>query len=259
MLKMMGLHPIPLCPSAAYAPRLCRYTPGMLELQPHEARVLGVLIEKELTTPEQYPQTLNALVNGCNQKNNRDPIVTLSEDDVHDAVEALRSKGAVVRVDMAGSRVPKYKHVLAERLKTGPRENALLAELLLRGPQTLGELRTRASRMQNFETLEVVRLTLEGLAGRDEPLCQQIAPAPGSRADRYTQLLARDVRAASAGSVAGHDTVMERSSSASLASAVPPDSALADRVSALEAEVAALRDRLNALATALGETASPAA
>lgn len=231
----------------------------MLELQPNEARVLGVLIEKELTTPEQYPQTLNALVNGCNQKNNRDPVLSLTEDDVHDAVESLRGKGALVRVDMAGSRVPKFKHSLAELLKTGPRENALLAELLIRGPQTLGELRTRASRMQNFETLEVVKLTLDGLAGRDEPLTQQIPPLPGSRAERYTQLLAPDARASATGAVASHDvvasrdTVTDRMPSGSPASTAPAASALAERVSALEAEVTVLKDRLNKLAASLGE------
>src|SRR5687768_8855049 len=119
----------------------------MTQLTPNEARALGVLIEKATTTPEQYPLSLNALTNGANQKNNRDPVLSLSEDEIFEAVESLRDKQLAVRVDQAGSRVHKYKHTASETLRCSAGQLAVLAELLLRGPQTLGELRGRASRM----------------------------------------------------------------------------------------------------------------
>src|SRR5437867_3254408 len=135
----------------------------MIQLTPEESRVLGVLIEKSTTTPEQYPLSINALTNGCNQKNNRDPIVNFSEDQVFDAVELLREKQLVVRVDIAGSRVHKYKHQASEVLRCRGGELAVLAELLLRGPQTLGELRGRASRMHPLATLDDAKAMLRGL------------------------------------------------------------------------------------------------
>src|SRR5215212_3874774 len=109
----------------------------MIQLSPYEARVLGVLIEKALTTPEQYPLSLNALTNGCNQKNNRDPVLSLSEDEVFEAVDGLRTKQLSVRVDQLGSRVAKYRHQAGEVFRCKAGELAVLAELLLRGPQTL--------------------------------------------------------------------------------------------------------------------------
>ena len=123
----------------------------MIQLNPAESRVLGVLIEKATTTPEQYPLSLNALTSGCNQKNNRDPVLTMTEDETFDALESLRAKQLSVRVDMAGSRVHRYKHTAGEALHARAGELAVLAELLLRGPQTIGELRGRASRMQPME------------------------------------------------------------------------------------------------------------
>src|SRR4051812_3562708 len=119
----------------------------MIQLNPNEARVLGVLIEKATTTPEQYPLSLNALTNGANQKNNRDPVLALSEDEVFEAVEGLRAKQLVIRVDQVGSRVPKFKHAAGDVLRCSGAQLAVMAELLLRGPQTQGELRGRASRM----------------------------------------------------------------------------------------------------------------
>src|SRR5688572_4100082 len=117
----------------------------MIMLNPSEARVLGVLIEKALTTPDQYPLSLNAVVNGANQKNNRDPVLTMTDDEAFEALEGLRTNGLVVRVDQAGSRVHKYRHNAIDALHVRTGESAILAELLLRGPQTLGELRGRAS------------------------------------------------------------------------------------------------------------------
>src|SRR5687768_344857 len=161
----------------------------MIQLTPDEARVLGVLVEKATTTPEQYPLTLNAVMNGANQKNNRDPVTALEEGRVFEALEGLRGKGLVVRSDMAGSRVNKYRHNAGDVLHVRPAELAILAELLLRGPQTLGELRGRASRMQPMESLEVAKGMLSALRERAEPLVRELPPAPGSRAERYVQLL----------------------------------------------------------------------
>src|SRR3954447_661301 len=161
----------------------------MLQLTPDESRVLGVLIEKSATTPEQYPLSPNALTNGANQKNNRDPVTSLSEDQVFDAVESLREKQLVVRVDTVGSRVHKYKHMAGEVLRCRAGELAVLAELLLRGPQTLGELRGRASRMSPLATLDEGRVMLRALMERDEPLVRELPPAPGTRAELFAQLL----------------------------------------------------------------------
>src|SRR3954468_12919447 len=158
----------------------------MIELTADEARVLGVLIEKAQTTPEQYPLSLNGITNGANQKNNRDPVLAMTEDQIYVAAEGLRGKGLAVRVDQPGSRVHKYRHNAIDVLHVRTGELVILAELLLRGPQTLGELRGRASRMHPLETIEVVRGMLTALSTRSEPLVKELPPSPGSRAERYT-------------------------------------------------------------------------
>ena len=212
----------------------------MIELTPDEARVLGVLIEKAFTTPEQYPLTLNAVVNASNQKNNRDPVTAIDDGRAFDALESLREKKLVVRADMAGSRVNKFKHQAGETLHARPGEVAILAELLLRGPQTLGELRGRASRMQPFESIDAVKNMLAAMMTRDEPLARQLPPSPGSRAERYVQLLSPD----------SHST---ESPSIAPAAASAPAGDLASRVGTLEAEVAGLRHALRVLAASIGE------
>ena len=161
----------------------------MTELTPDESRVLGVLIEKALTTPEQYPLSLNAVVNGANQKNNREPVMAMEEGAAFEALEGLRTKGLVIRSDLAGSRVNKYRQQAAEALHVRTAELVILAELLLRGPQTVGELRGRASRMHPLESLDVVKNMLRAMQERGEPLVRELPPAPGSRAERYAQLL----------------------------------------------------------------------
>src|SRR5215210_1768885 len=148
----------------------------MTQLNPNESRVLGVLIEKALTTPDQYPLSLNAVVAGSNQKNNRDPVLTLTDDEAFDALEGLRGKQLVVRVDVANSRVHRYKHTAGEALRARTAEIAIIAELLLRGPQTMGELRGRASRMHPMESLDVVKDMLRALSERPEPFVKEIAP-----------------------------------------------------------------------------------
>src|SRR4051812_20714359 len=159
-------------------------------LTPDEARVLGVLIEKQMTTPDQYPLSLNAIVAGSNQKNNRAPVLEMSDDAAYSAVEALRERGLAVRVEQSGARVSKYKHAAGEKLDCRPAEVALLAELLVREPQTTGELRGRAGRMQAFESLQDVEGFLRSLM--EKSLVKRIAPAPGTRAEKYVQLLTQE-------------------------------------------------------------------
>jgi uncharacterized protein YceH (UPF0502 family) len=214
----------------------------MFQLTPDESRVLGVLIEKSTTTPEQYPLSTNALTNGCNQKNNRDPVLNLTEDQVFDAVEKLREKQLAVRVDTVGSRVHKYKHMAGEVLRCRAGELAVLAELLLRGPQTLGELRGRASRMSPLATLDDAKVMVRALMDRDEPLARELPPTPGSRAEQYAQLLCPDAHPVP-------QSIGE--------TATPPPSAargLTDRVTQLEQEVQTLRSAIGKLAAAVGES-----
>jgi uncharacterized protein YceH (UPF0502 family) len=222
----------------------------MIQLTPAESRVLGVLIEKATTTPDQYPLSLNAIVNGANQKNNRDPVLMMSEDQTFEAVEGLRGKGLVIRVDQPGSRVHKYRHSAIDVLHVRAGEAAILAELLLRGPQTLGELRGRASRMHPMETLDAVKELLRALSDRPEPLAKELPPSPGSRAERYAQLLCPEL----------HPTDAPTAASTAPAPSVIPttDPPLAARVAKLESEVAELRAALARLAAALGETDVPA-
>ncbi len=135
-----------------------------------ETRILGSLVEKQLTTPEYYPLTLNALVNACNQKSNRDPVVSYDEKTVIDALEALRDRNLVYVFYGSTSRVPKYKHMLPSVYELEPSETAVVDVMLLRGPQTLGELRTRTERLYDFSNLGEVQETLDGLIRRDDPL-----------------------------------------------------------------------------------------
>src|SRR5271155_1876985 len=139
-------------------------------LHPVEIRVLGALIEKDITTPEYYPLTVNSLQNACNQKSSRDPVVQFDEQTVEQALETLKNKHLVVRISGAGHRVEKFAHRLGEKLNLGRRELALLCVLMLRGPQTVGELRGRTERMHDFADMEEVERVLEGLASRPEPL-----------------------------------------------------------------------------------------
>src|SRR4051794_13451153 len=153
-----------------------------------EARVLGCLIEKEMTTPEYYPLSLNALTNACNQKSNREPVMALKEEEVVKALDGLRFKQMVV-LSADGGRVPKYRHLMSEKLQLVPVEQAVLCELLVRGPQTVGELRTRSERMQPFADLAAVEEVLRELMERDQPLANRLARQPGRKEARYAHLL----------------------------------------------------------------------
>jgi hypothetical protein len=156
-----------------------------LMLHPVEARVLGALLEKEITTPEYYPLSLNALVNACNQKSNRDPVVQFDEATVERALESLRDKGLLLAISGAGSRVPKYGHRISEKLNLGRRELAILCELMLRGPQTLGELRSRCERMHRFDDVSELETVLE----RQAELVTKLPRRPGEKEARFAHLL----------------------------------------------------------------------
>src|SRR3989449_9638240 len=162
-------------------------------LNDNEVRVLGALVEKESTTPDYYPLSLNALTNACNQKSNRDPVMSLSEGEVTEALEGLRDKGLAREVSSFDSRVPKYAHQLAEVFNFDRRETAVLCVLLLRGPQTPGELRGRTERMYRFDDLSEVQTALQSLMQRDPPLAKVLPRQPGTKEARYMHLLCGDV------------------------------------------------------------------
>lgn len=158
-----------------------------------EARILGALVEKQLTTPEYYPLTLNALINACNQKNNREPVVSYSESTVTAALEALRDRNLVYVFYGSTSRVPKYKHMLPSFYELEPDEVAVMAVMLLRGPQTLGELRTRTERMHEFAGLGEVQETLDRLIRREDPLVIKLPVLQGQKEARFAHLLSGEI------------------------------------------------------------------
>lgn len=159
-------------------------------LADNEIRVLGSLIEKEITTPDYYPLSLNALVNACNQKSNRDPVLNLNEEDVRQALHSLNQKGLAGTASSAGdSRVPKFEHRMQEAFNFTRRETAVVCVLMLRGPQTPGELRGRTERMHRFEDLTDVQSTLQKLMTREEPLVKVLPRQPGTKEARYAHLL----------------------------------------------------------------------
>jgi uncharacterized protein YceH (UPF0502 family) len=158
-----------------------------------EIRILGALVEKQLTTPEYYPLTLNALINACNQKNNRDPVVSFDEKTVSDALERLRDRNLVYVFYGSNARVAKYKHMLPSVFELEPAETAIMAVLMLRGPQTIGELRERTSRMYEFAGLDDVQSALDSLVRRDEPLVVKLERQPGQKDARYAHLLSGEI------------------------------------------------------------------
>ena len=163
-----------------------------LNLSEVEARVLGSLIEKDITTPDYYPLSLNALVNACNQKNNRDPVMTLDENSVRQALASLQERRMAGPAGGADSRVAKYEHRLQEVFNFERRETALICVLLLRGAQTPGELRGRCERMYRFETLDDVQAGLQRLMERVPPLARVLARQPGTKESRYMHLFSGD-------------------------------------------------------------------
>jgi uncharacterized protein len=213
-----------------------------------EARIIGALIEKQITTPDQYPLSLNALINACNQKSNREPFMQLDEPTVKFVVDGLGRRHFVVEKSGFGSRVPKYQQIFCNTefgsLKFTPQETAIVCELLLRGPQTPGELRARAPRMADFPDPGVVESVLAGLANRPGGgIVVQLAREPNRRDSRWAQLfeeLPSSVRAATADEAAAQD----RDATAARA---PSQAQLVARIAELEAQVAALKAELASL------------
>lgn len=155
-----------------------------------EVRVLGSLIEKQITTPEYYPLTLNSLTAACNQKNNRNPVTSLTEAEVEQGLDSLRDKNLAYVFHGSTSRVPKFKHVAPENLQLNPAELAVICVLMLSGPQTMGEIRTRGSRMHDFTGLEEVEQALHSLSTREtEPMVTKLARQPGQKDARFAHLL----------------------------------------------------------------------
>ena len=218
-----------------------------LKLNEIEVRVLGSLIEKDITTPDYYPLSLNALVNACNQKNNRDPIMSLDENSVREALSSLQEKRLAGPAGGADSRVTKYEHRLQEVFNFDRRETALLCVLLLRGPQTPGELRGRTDRMYRFEALDDVQSTIQRLIDREPPLVAVLPRQPGTKESRYVHLFG-DYDAPPApltGLRDGHADARERA-----------ESALSEqRISALEAEVSSLKKEFAELRSQLSDFA----
>ena len=205
-------------------------------LTPLEVRVLGCLVEKEATTPETYPLSLNALTNACNQLTNREPVVSFDEQTVVRALDSLRDKRLATLYSGAESRVAKYKHTLNDAILLTPAETALVCVLLLRGPQTVGELRTRAERMSAFDSLAEVETTLQGLATREPPLVIKLPRQPGTKESRYAHLLSGPP-----------ETALPNVTAQSSTAPTTPSSAEQNRIAQLEQEIGDVRRELDEL------------
>jgi uncharacterized protein YceH (UPF0502 family) len=215
-----------------------------IELSDYEARVIGCLIEKQITTPEQYPMSLNALTNACNQKSNRDPVLQLAETEVQALIDGLSRKHLLLEKSGFGSRVPKYQQRFCNTefsvFQFTPQERAIVCELLLRGPQTPGELRSRAARMADFADAAEAEAALDALAQRPSgALVLRLAREPGRREERYTHLFG----SRGADSSVGAPALTATPALVSVRTADAP----ADRLAALETEVRALREEIERL------------
>ncbi len=219
-----------------------------MELTPVETRVLGCLMEKERTTPDTYPLTLNSMLAACNQSTNRDPVLTLNEREIEGALDGLRQKKLATVIFGGGSRVQKYRHLVPDIYNFSPQESALLCVLLLRGPQTLGELRGRTERMASFPQLSDVEAALRTLAEGEEPLARLLPQRPGQKERRYVQLLSGEPVEPSPEELA---SAASRERPRATSTEPPPDHA--PRLEALEQEVADLRAQLGTLRESLDE------
>jgi uncharacterized protein len=217
-----------------------------IELSALEARVIGCLIEKQITTPEQYPMSLNALTNACNQKSNRDPVLQLAETEVQSLIDGLSRKHLMLERSGFGSRVPKYQQRFCNTefsvFQFTPQERAIVCELLLRGPQTPGELRSRAARMAEFADAAQAEAALEALAQREPgPLVRRLPREPGKRETRYLHLFG--AASAESGVPAGSSALISGAPAPSAPAADSHD----DRLAALETEVRSLREQIERL------------
>jgi uncharacterized protein YceH (UPF0502 family) len=226
-----------------------------VELTPHEARVIGCLMEKQVATPDQYPLSLNALTNACNQKSNRHPVLELAERDVQAVVDGLMRKQLVLEKSGFGSRVPKYHQLFCNTqfgsLKFSPLQTAIVCELLLRGPQTPGELRTHAARLAPVKDVSEIEEAVEELMTRPAgPYIVKLAREPGRRESRYAQLFTGPITEGLAGP--DDDTDITAAGVIRPAAGRLDEAALA-RIAALEATVAELRQEIDGLKTRLSE------
>lgn len=208
---------------------------GQAVLDPFEIRVLGVLAEKEMLTPENYPLSLNAVVNGCNQLSSREPVMALGEETVLEVLQRLVQKKLAAEVTQAGARVTKYEHRMRIKWTLQQDKLTVLTLLMLRGVQTAGEIRTRCGRMQEFASIAEVEAALQFLIDKFPPLVARLARAPGTKEPRYMHLLA------------GEESVQRLESASAFASA-PASDARVDRLAQLEQEVARLRSDLDEMA-----------
>ena len=228
-----------------------------IELSPVEARVLGAMIEKSYLTPDVYPMTTNALVTACNQKTNRDPVVDYTAVQIDSTLIELRQRNLVRRVHAQGARSTKHRQTLDEALTLNEQQLALVSVLLLRGPQTIGELRLRTERHDvGFDDLDAVDRCLEGLASRPNPLVRELPRQPGHKENRWGHLLG-DGDGDAVGVVSSAPPTAEPATT-SVDATAPTSAAVADadlvaKVDALEAEVETLREQLATLASKLGE------
>jgi uncharacterized protein len=212
-----------------------------LHLTDIETRVLGSLIEKDITTPDYYPLSLNALVNACNQKNNRDPVMTLDEAAVRDALATLQEKRLAGPAGGADSRVPKFEHRLQEVFNFDRREVAIICVLLLRGAQTPGELRGRTDRMYHFEALDDVVSTLDRLAQREPPLISVLPRQPGTKESRYMHLFSGDALVTSASLPASEPSIPTNSDSHRIAQMERDVAELKSQLAEVQQQLAAFR------------------
>jgi uncharacterized protein YceH (UPF0502 family) len=219
-----------------------------MDATPAELRVLGALIEKQRTTPDHYPLTLNALRNACNQATNRDPVVDYDDAIIRDAIERLGRRGWARFAGGPGSRAPKYRHLLGDALGLGERELSVLAVLMLRGPQTPGELKLRTERMFAFADLAELQQVLESLAGRE--LVRQLERRPGQKEARFVQLLGETEPTAAP--APAPQVASDGGPAPAAAPAIYDDDPLVERVAVLEREVRELRAAVDALRAELG-------
>lgn len=213
---------------------------GPILLSANQARVLGALMEKEATTPEYYPLSLNALINACNQRSNREPVMSLDEDDVRQALHGLEGKGLAGRARSAEGRVTKYEHWLGEAFNFSRAEAALVSVLLLRGPQTPGELRSRTERIHRFDEIADVLAGIQKLMEREPPLAAILPRQPGTKEARYAHLFSGPVESIAVSSV-------EPGSSADSTASDERVAALGAALEELRQEVAELRQKIDTL------------
>jgi uncharacterized protein YceH (UPF0502 family) len=207
-------------------------------LSDSEVRILGCLIEKEMTTPEYYPLSLNSLTNACNQKSNRDPVVSYDEDDVERGLDSLQQKGLVRKTLASGSRVLKYAHAVLDRFDLSRQDMGVLCELMLRGPQTVGEIRSHTERMSvSFDSLDAVEHALQGLADHDPPLAIKMPREAGKKESRFMHLFSGGVETLPCFGVAPARSETPRE----------------EKIGRLEEEIARLRSELEELKSAFAE------